>query len=298
MFLITGITGHVGGSAARHLLAEGKQVRALVRDLQKAAKWADQGVELVKGDWTDVAALASALTGVEGAYLMMPPTQTPSRGFPEAKALAAGYAEALRQSPPPRLVVLSSFGSEKDSGLGLITATRLFEQALDDVTFPLAAVRAGTFYENYLYGLQAAQGGMLPLFNAPTDRKIPAIASEDIGTEVAKLLVGASRTGKRVIELGSYVSPDELAAQLGEVLGRDVKGAGRSPRGVVRYAHTHGSASRVNVGLRRDDGRRELRLDRLRCAGCRACGRHNEREAGVCGCQAKSVMVGRRLTQT
>lgn len=37
MFLITGVTGHVGGAAASHLLAQGKQVRALVRDQAKAA---------------------------------------------------------------------------------------------------------------------------------------------------------------------------------------------------------------------------------------------------------------------
>ncbi len=36
MFLITGITGKVGGAAAKHLLAQGKQVRALVRDEAKA----------------------------------------------------------------------------------------------------------------------------------------------------------------------------------------------------------------------------------------------------------------------
>ena len=32
MFLVTGITGKVGGAAATHLLAQGKKVRALVRD--------------------------------------------------------------------------------------------------------------------------------------------------------------------------------------------------------------------------------------------------------------------------
>jgi uncharacterized protein YbjT (DUF2867 family) len=38
MYLVMGITGNVGGATARHLLKEGKQVRALVRDREKAAK--------------------------------------------------------------------------------------------------------------------------------------------------------------------------------------------------------------------------------------------------------------------
>jgi uncharacterized protein YbjT (DUF2867 family) len=222
MFLVSGITGKVGGATARHLLAMGKQVRAIVRDAAKANAWAAKGVELVKGTWEDTAVMARALEGVEGAYLMMPPIQTPSRDFREAKAVLRSYKEALAAAPPPKLVVLSSMGSEKDSGLGLITSTHLLEEALKNEVFPVAFVRAGSFYENYLFGLQAGQGGTLPIFYAPTDRKVPMVATEDIGAEVAKLLT-SQWTGKRVIELGSLVSADELANQLGEALGRNVK---------------------------------------------------------------------------
>ncbi len=49
------------------------------------------------------------------------------------------------------------------------------------------------------------------------------IATNDIGAEVAKLLTGPAWSGHRVIELGSMVSADEVAEQLGEVLKRDVK---------------------------------------------------------------------------
>ena len=222
MFLVTGITGKVGGSTARHLLERGKSVRALVRDEGKAAAWAAKGVELVKGEWEDPAAIARALAGVEGAYLMMPPSQTPSRDFRESKAVVASYQEALAKAPPPKLVALSSMGSEKTSGLGLITSTHLLEIALNDLPFPVAFVRAGSFYENYLFGLQAAQGGTLPIFYAPTDRKLPMVATEDIGAEIARLLT-SEWTGKRYIELGSMVSSDELAAELGEVLGHEVR---------------------------------------------------------------------------
>lgn len=222
MFLVTGITGNVGGAAARHLLKMGKQVRALVRNEAKAASWASLGVELIHGEWEEPAALATALDRVEGAYLMMPPTPTPSPDFREAKAVVASYQKALAKSAPPKLVALSSIGSEKTSGLGLITSTHLLEEALKHEPFPVAFIRAGSFYENYLFALEAAQSGTLPTFYAPTDRKLPMIATEDIGAEVAKLLTSEWK-GKRYIELGSMVSCDELAADLGSVLGHDVK---------------------------------------------------------------------------
>jgi uncharacterized protein YbjT (DUF2867 family) len=222
MYLITGITGKVGGAAAQHLLEMGKQVRALVRDQAKATAWSAKGVELIKGEWEDPAVMTRALNAVEGAYLMMPPIQTPSRDFREAKAVIASYKEALAKSQPPKLVALSSLGSEKTSGLGLIHSTHLLEEGLSNEPFPVAFVRAGSFYENYLFGLHAARGGTLPIFYAPTERKLPMIATKDIGAEVARLLA-SEWTGKRVVELGSMVSCDELAAQLGQVLGRDVK---------------------------------------------------------------------------
>lgn len=222
MYLITGITGKVGGAAAHQLLSDGKQIRALVRNTAKASAWAARGVELVQGEWEDPAAMARALDSVEGAYLMMPPMQTPSRDFREAKAVVASYKEALAKAPPPKVVALSSMGSEKTSGLGLITATHLLETGLENEPFPVAFVRAGSFFENYLFGLQAAQGGALPIFYSPTDRKLPMIATRDIGAEVAKLLTN-NWTGKRIIELASMVSADDLATGIGKVLGRDVK---------------------------------------------------------------------------
>jgi len=223
MFLITGITGKVGGATARHLLAQGKTVRALVRDREKAVNWADQGVELVDGDWNDAAAIERALEGVDGAFVMLPAVWAPSPDFKEAKGVIANYVEALTKAPPPRVVALSSMGANRTSGLGMITALSLLEQGFRNLTAPIAFVRAGGFFENFLYGLHVAQGGTLPVYYDPTNRKSTMVATDDIGAEVATLLTWPAWLGHRVIELGSMVSADDVAAQLGEVLNLDVK---------------------------------------------------------------------------
>jgi uncharacterized protein YbjT (DUF2867 family) len=96
MFFIAGITGNIGGAAAEMLLAEGKQVRALVRDLGKANAWVEKGVEVRVGDLTDPDVLAAALEGVEAAFLMQPTPIGVTRDFAEAKALTNAIVEARR----------------------------------------------------------------------------------------------------------------------------------------------------------------------------------------------------------
>ena len=223
MFLVMGITGNVGGATARHLLAHGKTVRALVRDRAKAASWADRGVELVDGDWNDAVAIERALEGIDGAFVMLPAVWAPSPDFKEAKGVIANYVEAFTKAPPPRVVALSSMGANRTSGLGMITALALLEQGLHDLASPIAFVRAGGFFENFLYGLHVAKGGTLPVYYNPTNRKSTMVATTDIGAEVATLLSGPAWSGHRIIELGSMVSSDEVAAQLGEIMKLDVK---------------------------------------------------------------------------
>ncbi|WP_247447581.1 NmrA family NAD(P)-binding protein [Bradyrhizobium sp. 192] len=94
-----GITGKVGGATAEHLLAHGKEVRALVRNREKGSSWANQGVELVDGDWNYSAAIERALKGVEGAFVMLPAIWAPSPDYKEAKGVIANYVEALTRLP-------------------------------------------------------------------------------------------------------------------------------------------------------------------------------------------------------
>jgi uncharacterized protein YbjT (DUF2867 family) len=190
MFLVMGITGRVGGATAKYLLAHGKKVRALVRRSEETPSWVSRGVELVDGDWNDSASIERALGGVEGAFFMLPAVWAPSPDFKEAKGLIANYAEALTNAAPPRVVALSSMGANRTSGLGVITALSLLEQGLRHLKSPIAFLRAGGFFENFLYGLQVAQGGTLPVYYNPTSRKSTMVASKDIGAEVASLLTG------------------------------------------------------------------------------------------------------------
>ena len=66
--LVTGATGFIGGRLVTSLRRQGDGVRALVRDTGRAQPLKDQGVELVKGDITDPAALEAAIEGVTHVF--------------------------------------------------------------------------------------------------------------------------------------------------------------------------------------------------------------------------------------
>ena len=63
--LVTGATGKVGSRLAKRLAQRGDQVRALVRDLSRAADLREAGIELAEGDLLKVDSLAAALAGVD-----------------------------------------------------------------------------------------------------------------------------------------------------------------------------------------------------------------------------------------
>ncbi len=70
--LVTGVTGFTGGHLARHLKRRGHVVRGLVRprslDRPAVAALRAAGIEIVEGDLTDAAAVASACAGVDVVY--------------------------------------------------------------------------------------------------------------------------------------------------------------------------------------------------------------------------------------
>src|ERR1043165_4596094 len=91
--LITGATGKQGGATARHLLANGLPVRALVRDTTTAAATAlaNAGAQLVVGDLDDPASLAPAFDGA-AAVFGIPPISVGLQGPDTELEVARGRA--------------------------------------------------------------------------------------------------------------------------------------------------------------------------------------------------------------
>ena len=225
MYAIMGITGKVGSAVAENLLAQGEQIRAIVRNPDKAARWRDRGAEIAVADVDDPNALAAAFEGTDGVFLMVPPNFAPAPGFPETRKTLASYRAALAKALPKKAVYLSSIGAEQNGGLGLITSSHLLEQTLGDLPIAHAFLRAGWFMENHAWDVTTAQSERRMFSNLyPLDRKFPLVATADIGKAGADVL-RQEWTGTRYIEVAGpeQYSPNDIAQALSSALGRAIE---------------------------------------------------------------------------
>jgi uncharacterized protein YbjT (DUF2867 family) len=225
LFAVAGVTGRTGRVAADTLLAAGHRVRVIVRDADKGAEWAARGAEVALADVTDAGALTAALTGADGAWLLVPPNFASGELRRGQAAVGASIAEAVRASKLPHAVLLSSVAAQLPSGTGPIAGLHPLERALTGLpSTGTSLLRAGYFMENLQGNLGALEHGLLPVF-MPPDLPIDMVATRDIGRQAASLLVeGPPAAGTaRIVELGGPpVTPNDVAQALSRILGRTI----------------------------------------------------------------------------
>ncbi|WP_457299816.1 NmrA family NAD(P)-binding protein [Phyllobacterium sp. P5_D12] len=224
MFAITGITGKVGGALARTLLANGKVVRAIVRNQAKGASWAALGCEVAIAEMEDAAALSAAFAGAEAVFILPPSEFDPEPGYPEAQKVIDSVVAAIEAARPKKILCLSTIGADAKQD-NLLSQRTMLEEALNKVELPVAFLRPAWFMENALWDVATARDtGVLHSFLQPSDKKFPMIATKDIGILAAEL-IQQDWTGKRVVELeaAQRVSPNDLGHAFEVALNRPVK---------------------------------------------------------------------------
>jgi uncharacterized protein YbjT (DUF2867 family) len=189
------------------LAAKKVRVRVLTRNLEspKAKSLAARGVELVRGDFEDVASLRTALAGVSAAFSVQ---QWTEKGGTAAEELnGKRFADAVKASGSPHLVYSSAEGVERKSGLGHYESKWAIEQHIRDLKLPATILRPVGFMD--ALGVPAVQRGMyLGMFRANwgVSYRVQFVATYDIGWFAARALEVPERYAGRVIPLAG----DEL----------------------------------------------------------------------------------------
>lgn len=109
--LVTGATGYIGRQLVDRLLAQGHQVRCLLRDARRAVEL-PESVQVVAGDVLQRQSLEAALRGVECAYYLVHSMGAGETGFAARDRQAAYHFAAEAQSAGVRRVIyLGGLGS-------------------------------------------------------------------------------------------------------------------------------------------------------------------------------------------
>jgi uncharacterized protein YbjT (DUF2867 family) len=220
MFVISGVTGHVGSTAARALLSKGQKVKVIVRDAKKGEAWSKAGAQVAVGDLSQEDFLIHEFKGAQGVFILLPPNWSWTDVFVGQKKLGATIAAAVKLSHVPHVVLLSSVGADLAAGTGPIKGLHHLENLLRDTGTKLTAVRPGFFMENIAQNIGAAKSaGIYPNMLPSQDMPMPMIATQDIGALVADALMAGPKN--EVVDLhGPSYTVKQLAEKVGKALNK------------------------------------------------------------------------------
>ncbi len=214
----------MGGALARRLMAAGHDVRALVRDRDRAGELEAEGAELHEGDVTDAGSLAGAGDGVDVAYYLVHGMGRGSEGdFEETeRASAANFARMAGEAGVERVVYLGGLGD--DPGSKHLRSRNETGQILGEEGPPLTYFRAsmvvGAGSESYLMLRHLVQ--KLPVMIAPSwlKTKTQPIAVEDALAYLAAAPEIPAAAGREVqIGCPDVVSYGEMLDRMADALG-------------------------------------------------------------------------------
>src|ERR1700751_60099 len=219
--LITEATGQQGGAVAQALQGSGFHLRAMTRkpDSERAAALARQGIEIIKGDLDDEAALRAALAGVWGVFGV----QNAGEAGPEREETQDKRLATLAREAGVEHYVYTSVGSaDKQTGVPHFDNKWRIEETGRGLRFPSHVILRPVFFMENLLAPYSLQGPTLAWALGP-DTKLQMIAVEDIGWFGARAFTDAAALNRREIDLaGDVRTMPEAAEILTEALGRPI----------------------------------------------------------------------------
>ncbi|ADF60175.1 SDR family oxidoreductase [Enterobacter cloacae] len=217
MIAITGATGQLGRLVIEQLLktVPANQIVAIVRNPAKAEALSQQGIVVRQGDYTDQAALTTALKGVK-KLLLISSSEVGQRATQHQNVINAAKAAGVI------FIAYTSLLHADNSPLGLHVEHVATEKALATSSIPYALLRNGWYTENYLASAPPAlEHGVF--IGAAGEGKIASATRADYAAAAAKVVSEEGHAGK-VYELAgdSAWTLSELAAELSKQSGKPV----------------------------------------------------------------------------
>lgn len=219
MLVITGATGALNGATVDHLLRRvpAADIAVAVRDVAKAQRFADRGVQVRHGDYADPASLPSAFEGAD--QLLLVSSSDPGA---DAVSLHRTAIDAATAAGVGRILYTSHQGAHPDSAFGPARDHAATERLLADSGVAWTSLRNG-FYAHSLAWL-AGPWRETGVITVPADGPVSWTAREDAAEAAAAVIAsGGGYDGPTTLTASAAPTFREVATIASELSGRTVE---------------------------------------------------------------------------
>src|SRR5919107_230734 len=215
MILVSGATGNNGIEILKRLATGDVQVRAMVRNLDRASGIALPHVEVVEGDFDLPETLLAALAGVERVFLL---TNSSER----AQAQQIAFIDAARQSGVAHVVKLSQFDADVNVPGRFQRYHAVVEAALQASGLAYTLLLPNLYMQGLL-NFRSTIATQNAFYAAAGDAKVSVVDVRDIAEVAVAALTQPGHEGKSYELTGPQaLTHAEMAETLSKALGRQV----------------------------------------------------------------------------
>jgi len=225
--VLTGSLGNIGKPLTTLLVTAGHQVTVISSKKERIPEIENLGAVAAIGSIQDAEFLTETFRGADAVYLMEAWEGIGSLFdkeidfLSEFKKIAGNYVKAVQQSGVKKIIHLSSIGAHSDQGTGSLLVHYNVEQILqtlpEDVSIKF--MRPVGFFSNIYRWLPTIQSQGKIIQSYGGGEKEPWVSPYDIAATIADEME-RSFNGRTVHYIASdEVSPDEIAAALGQSIG-------------------------------------------------------------------------------
>lgn len=217
MIAITGATGQLGQHVIESLLktVPASQIVAIVRNPAKATTLSQQGITVRQSDYSEEAALTTALQGID-KLLLISSSEVGQRAPQHRNVINAAQAAHVK------FIAYTSLLHADTSPLGLADEHVATEKMLAESGIAYALLRNGWYTENYLASAPAAlEHGVF--IGAAGEGKIASATRADYAAAAARVISEDGHAGKTYELAGDTGwTLSQLAAELAKQSGKKV----------------------------------------------------------------------------
>jgi uncharacterized protein YbjT (DUF2867 family) len=219
MIIVTGATGALNGATLDHLLLArpASELVVVARDTAKAARFAEQGVEIRQGDYSDPASLPAAFEGADQLLLV-------SSSDPQADAvqLHRSAIEAAVSAGVGRILYTSHQGAAADTPFGPGRDHFATEQLLAESGVAWTSLRNGFYAHSLAWFLgDWRETGVI---SVPADGPVSWTARENAAEAAARILLSeGAYDGPTTVTGPDAPTFTDVASIAAEVAGRPVE---------------------------------------------------------------------------